>query len=232
MRAGLRPASYIGMHPLKYRCLVLDHDDTVMDSTTHVHHPAFLVSLAELRPGVTISLEDYFRVNFHPGFIEYCRDVLHFTPEEFHREVEMWKEYVASHVPAVFPGMARIIRRQKEAGGLICVISHSFDFNIRRDYAANGLPEPDAVYGWELPHERRKPDPWALNQIMDRFGLCPEEILMVDDLKPGYDMAKAVKVPFAAACWAYDVPEIRAFMQQNCENAFTDPAALERFLFD
>ena len=34
---------------LKYPCLVLDHDDTVMDSTTHVHHPAFLVSLAVIR---------------------------------------------------------------------------------------------------------------------------------------------------------------------------------------
>ena len=37
---------------MKYKCLILDHDDTVMDSTAHVHHPAFLVALAELRPGV------------------------------------------------------------------------------------------------------------------------------------------------------------------------------------
>ncbi len=28
---------------LKYKCLVLDHDDTVMDSTRLIHHPAFLV---------------------------------------------------------------------------------------------------------------------------------------------------------------------------------------------
>ena len=216
---------------MKYKCLVLDHDDTVMDSTTHVHHPAFLVSLAELRPGVTISLEDYFRVNFDPGFLEYCGETLHFTEAEYARELEMWKEYVRDHVPDVFPGMARIIRRQKELGGLVCVISHSFDFNIRRDYAANGLPEPDAVYGWELPRHLRKPDPWALNQVMERFGLRPDEILMVDDLKPGYDMAKAVGVPFAAACWAYDVPEIRAFMRRNCGLCFTDPAELEAHLF-
>ena len=35
---------------LKYRCLVLDHDDTVMDSTRLIHHPAFLVYLREVRP--------------------------------------------------------------------------------------------------------------------------------------------------------------------------------------
>ncbi len=217
---------------LKYKCLILDHDDTVMDSTAHVHHPAFLVSLAELRPGHTISLEDYFRMNFHPGFVEYCRRELGFTEAEFDREVEMWKEYVADHIPTAYPGMARIIRRQKELGGLVCVVSHSFDFNIRRDYAANGLPEPDAVYGWELPPERRKPDPWALYQIMERFGLRPEQTLVVDDLKPGYDMAHVARVPFAAACWAYDVPEIRRFMEQNCALAFIDPTDLERYLFN
>ena len=200
---------------MKYKCIILDHDDTVVDSTRHVHHPAFLVSLAELRPGRTISLEDYFRVNFHPGFVEYCRDVLGFSEAELAREVEMWKEYVRDHIPEVYPGMARIIRRQKEAGGLVCVISHSFDYNIRRDYAANGLPQPDAVYGWELPPQRRKPDPWALNQVLERFGLKPEDCLVVDDLKPGYDMARTAGVPFAAACWAYDVPEIRAFMYSN-----------------
>ena len=219
------------MNALKYQCLVLDHDDTVVDSTAHVHHPAFLVALAELRPGVTISLEDYFRVNFHPGFVEYLRRDLGFSPAEMEREVEIWKDYVRSHVPAVYPGMARIIRRQKQAGGLVCVVSHSFDYNIRRDYAANGLPLPDAVYGWELPPERRKPDPWALEQIMERFGLRPEELLVVDDLKPGYDMARAVGVPFAAACWANEIPEIRDFLSANCQRVYTDPAALEAALF-
>jgi phosphoglycolate phosphatase/pyrophosphatase PpaX len=66
---------------------------------------------------------------------------------------------------------------------------------------------------------------------MERFGLSPSELLMVDDLKPGYDMARAAGVPFAAACWAYDVPEIRSFLEQNCERAYTDPAQLETLLF-
>ena len=217
---------------MRYKCLILDHDDTVVDSTAHVHHPAFLVALKELRPGHTISLEDYFRMNFHPGFLQYCAETLGFTEAEYARELEIWQAYVKEHIPAVYPGMARIIRRQKELGGLVCVISHSFDYNIRRDYAANGLPEPDAVYGWELPRQLRKPDPWALKQVLARFDLRPEDCLVVDDLKPGYDMARAAAVPFAAACWAYDVPEIRSFMEQSCELAFTDPAALEKYLFD
>ena len=46
-----------------------------------------------------------------------------------------------------------------------------------------------------------------LERIMERFVLRPEELLVVDDLKPGHDMARAAGVPFAAAGWANDIPE-------------------------
>ncbi len=220
------------MHGLKYKCLVLDHDDTVMNSTKHVHHPAFLVALEELRPGVTMDLETYFRINFDPGFLPYCEDVLHFTPEESARELEIWRAYVKEHVPEVFPGIAEIMRTQIARGGYVCVASHSLKENILRDYVANGLPAPMLVYGWELPRELRKPNPYALDEIMRELDLKPEEILMVDDLKPGYDMANSRGVPFAAAGWAYDVPEIRQFLQENCPLYFDTPDALKRFLFD
>lgn len=48
---------------MRYKCMILDHDDTVVNSTATIHYPAFLEALKLLRPGVTISLEDYFREN-------------------------------------------------------------------------------------------------------------------------------------------------------------------------
>lgn len=37
---------------------------------------------------------------------------------------------------------------------------------------------------------------------------------MVDDLKPGYDMAKACGVPFACAGWSDNqIPVVREYMQ-------------------
>jgi len=44
---------------MRYKCLLLDHDDTVVNSTATIHYPAFLEALRLLRPGVTISLEDF-----------------------------------------------------------------------------------------------------------------------------------------------------------------------------
>ena len=217
---------------LRYRCLVLDHDDTVTDSTAHIHYPAFLDEMEQMRPGVWMSLQDYFRINFDPGFLPYMTEVLHFTDEELKQEYDIWQSWVQRIVPTVYPGMADIIRRQKAEGGYVCVVSHSVDFNIRRDYRENGLPEPDLVFGWEQPNDRRKPNPWPLLEIQRQLHLKPEEMLMVDDLKPGYDMAQAAGIPFAAACWAYDVPEIKAFMAQYSKLCFDTPEELGKYLFE
>ena len=212
---------------MRYRCLVLDHDDTVTDSTAHLHYPAFLAAMDALRPGFSVTLEEYFRLNYHPGFVPFCRDVLGFTEEEFRQEYIIWQSFVNRRIPEVYPGMARIIRRQKAEGGLLCVVSHSVDQAIRRDYAAASLPEPDLIYGWERPPEERKPSVFPLRDIMNRLGLKQEEMLMVDDLKPGADMARECGVPFAAALWAHQIPEIHADMKKSCPVWFSSPEELE-----
>ena len=59
---------------MQYKCLVFDHDDTVVNSTATIHHPCFVEYLREFRPGRTCSLEDYFLKNFEPGFLTMCRE--------------------------------------------------------------------------------------------------------------------------------------------------------------
>lgn len=217
---------------MKYKCLILDHDDTVVNSTATIHHPAFLEALKIMRPGVTISLEDYFRENFHPGFTEYCTEKLHMTDAELEQEVELWKNYVKNHIPKAYDGIKEIIERQKAEGGIVCVVSHSYDFNIKRDYEANNLLQPDMIFGWECPPELRKPSTYALEQIAEKYGLKPEEMVVVDDLKPGYDMARAFGAFFVGAGWSNDVYEIREFMKKNSDVYFTEVDALKHFLFD
>ena len=87
-----------------------------------------------------------------------------------------------------------------------------------------------SVFGWEQPPERRKPNPWPLEEIMRRLGLAPEELLMIDDLKPGFDMAHSCGVDFAAAGWAYDVPQIEDFMRRNSDFYFKTVQELADFL--
>ena len=216
---------------LKYPCLVLDHDDTTVNSTATVHYPCFVEYMEKYFPDVHLTLEEYFRYNFDPGVVRLFTEICGMTWEQMLDEEAYWKEYVKHHVPQAYPGIREILTEQKKRSGKICVISHSFSEHIRRDYRENHLPEPDLIFGWEYPPEQRKPAVWPLEQIMKTFGMKPEELLVVDDLKPGYDMAKAAGVPFAAAGWANDIPQIEKFMRTNCGLYFKTVEELKQYLF-
>ena len=215
---------------MKYRCLVFDHDDTVVNSTATIHHPCFQLFLDKYFPGRVCSLEQYFLNNFSPGFLEMCRQDYGMDEAMIAEEGRFWMDYVQSHVPAAYDGIRRIMERQKAAGGLVAVVSHSHVTNILRDYAANGLPVPDAVYGWEKPESERKPSPFPLEDIMRRFSLAPKDLLVIDDLKPGCDMALAAGTDFAAVGWANDIPQIETFMRENCTRYFKTVEELDAFL--
>ena len=216
---------------LKYPCLVLDHDDTTVNSTATVHYAAFVEYMKEKHPDRILSLEDYFRYNFHPGVIPMFTEICGLRGDEMKEEEAFWNRYVQQHVPKAYPGIREILEEQRKRGGRICVVSHSFSENIRRDYRENRLPEPDMIFGWESPPEKRKPSAWPLEKVMETFGYRPEELLVVDDLKPGYDMAREAGVPFAAAGWANDIPEIEQFMRKNCGLYFKTVPELREYLF-
>jgi phosphoglycolate phosphatase/pyrophosphatase PpaX len=181
---------------------------------------------------VTISLEDYFRENFDPGFVPYCVNKLGMTDEELEIEVQCWKDYVSNHTSKAYDGIKEIIERQKAEGGIVCVISHSYDFNIKRDYEANNLPMPDLIFGWECPPEQRKPNTYAMQIIADKYGLKPSDMVVIDDLKPGYDMARDFGADFVGAGWSNDIPEIREFMKKNSDVYFTKVDDLKKYLFE
>ena len=159
-----------------------------------------------------------------------CREEYGMDDAALQDELEYWRAYVENHIPLAYSGIRGIMERQKAEGGLICVVSHSLEHNIRRDYKENSLPEPDAVYGWDYPPEQRKPAPFPLEDIMERFGLSAGDLLMIDDLKPGYDMALSCGVDFAAVGWANDIKSIEDFMRANCRWYFKSVPELAEFL--
>ena len=97
---------------LKYPCLVLDHDDTVVQSEATVNYPFFVEFLKEYRPGMTITQHEYISECFEPGYIEMCRRRFAFTDEELLIEYNAWKEHIRHHIPAPYEGIGQIIRRQ------------------------------------------------------------------------------------------------------------------------
>lgn len=218
---------------LRYPCLVLDHDDTVVQSEKDVNFPYFQYILNEYRPGTSVTLEEYTSGCFHLGFADMCRQRYHFTEQELIEEYEGWKKYIRTHIPAPFPGIGSVIRQQRALGGKICVVSHSCEENITRDYATHFGLLPDDIYGWDLPEALRKPSTYPLEQIMKKNNLKPEELLVVDDMKPAYEMAHKAGVPIAFAAWSREGSEaLSREMRALCDFSFDSPEKLGEFLFD
>lgn len=218
---------------LKYKCLVLDHDDTVVQTLKTLSYPFWCLELEQFRPGVTMTMADYVRKCHELGFGDMCRICFGFTEEELALEHKQWMEYILCHIPDVYPGIGRIIRRYKENGGLICVVSHSSNANITRDYAHHFGIQPDAIYGWDLPPHQRKPNCWPLQNIMDRFDLMPQDILVVDDMQLACQMAEPLGVDVGYAGWDdMGVAELREEMANRCRYAFYTPDQLESLLFE
>ena len=219
---------------MKYKCLILDHDDTVVDSTASIHFPSFIEFLKIYRPSIVgnYTFESFILKNFTPGIVSLLRDEVGLNDEELAVEEQFWLDFAKNIIPDAYDGIGKIIADFRARGGIIAVSSHSFAKNIIRDYEGNRLPMPDVIYGWDLEREKRKPATFTVDDLIARYGFDKSEILMVDDLKPGLDMALAAGIDFAAAGWAHDVKSIERFMRDNCDYYFKKPSELAKMLFD
>lgn len=218
---------------LKYPCLVLDHDDTVVQTEKALAYPCFKEFIEQIRPGRTLTYQEYVHDCSRMVFADMCRQVWGFTEEELREEYFVWKDFIKQHIPPICPGIDRIIRRQREEGGLICVASLSTTEVILRDYDHHFGITPDAIYDYDLPTHLRKPNPYPLLDIMERFDLRPDQMLMVDDMKLGWDMAKKVGVPTAFAAWSKEeLPEMALQMREIFDVSFDTAEALYDYLFE
>ena len=205
---------------LKYKCLILDHDDTAVNSTAAIHYPAHLAVMKMLRPDAKpIDLDGWFIKNFHPGIMNYLARELGMSDRELDTEYEIWREYNTKHIPDFFPGFIEALYQYKNRGGIITVVSHSEKDIIEKHYltrAGKFKIVPDIIFGWDEDERRRKPSPWPAMEILKKYGLNKREVLIVDDLKPAVLMSKNTGVPVAAAGWSHDIPLIRDYMEKNC----------------
>lgn len=218
---------------LRYKCLVIDHDDTAVDSTASIHYPAHVEVMRLMRPGKqVISLEEFLRKSFDPGLLEYYRTELGMTDEEIAAEYEIWTEYAAGRIPRFYDGFLEFLSEHRSRGGLIAVVSHSTRELIERDYLSAGNLVPDVIFGWDSDKAKRKPSPHPILEILRSYDLHAEELLVVDDLRPGVLMAKAARVSIAGAGWGHRIREIEEYMRSNCTRYFRTVESLRRYIFE
>ncbi|MBR2591270.1 MAG: HAD family hydrolase [Clostridia bacterium] len=217
---------------MRYKCLITDHDDTLLDSTVEIHYPCMVECLNVLRPGTPLSFDEFARYNFDLGFHAYANDILKLTPEEKKKQQAIWHHWVETHHAAFFPQSREVLTRFKAAGGIIIVSSHNEAKHILKDFELAGCPLPDAIFGWDLDIEKRKPSPYTIEQIEKNFGIAREEMVMLDDMKIGYNMCQATGVDFIFADWARKPDKLRDEMRSLADYTAESFLDVEKILFD
>lgn len=213
---------------LRYPCLVLDHDDTVVKSTRQIHYPAFCHTLSLLRQGEHISFEAFQQACAHPGFEDLCTKQYGFTEEEMKFELQDWLTFSKEIIPDCFEDFKKLLPAFRKAGGILCVVSHSDKALITRDYEYHFGCQPDYIY--DLHFTPQKPHPAPLLAIMQQTGFAPEQLLTVDDLPAGQAMAAAAGVDFAYAAFGQPAPKTDELMRQSCRFVLNTPQNLASLL--
>jgi len=204
---------------MRYKCLLIDHDDTSVDSTPYIHYPAHQEQMRQLgRDKEILDLSDWFRVNYHPGIRPYLQEILKLSPQEQDTCYRIWREFTIKEDPPFFPGFLDLMKRFTDQGGRIFVISHSEADIIKGHYLRQkDIPGfmPHEIYGWTGDPLKTKPHTWPVDQIRTKYGYSPREMLMIDDLKPGIQMAQKAGIDSIGAGWSHQIAEIQQDLAQE-----------------
>ncbi|MFP4112593.1 MAG: HAD family hydrolase [Candidatus Woesearchaeota archaeon] len=200
--------------------MLLDHDETTVDSTTSIHYPAHVETMRLLRPDCEpVTLDSWYNMNFHPGIMGFYKDILKLSPVELEEEFRIWRSYTEKIIPEFFDGIFDSLEEYKKKGGIIIINSHSQKDIIEKHFKHyNKEHLVDHIFGWDHDENKRKPNKWIVDETQRLYNVSLDEILVIDDLKPGFDMAKSAGVEFAWSAWAHNIPEIRKFMEQNADH--------------
>ena len=207
---------------MAYKCILIDHDDTVSPTSEKHHYPSFRASLKVLRPNMEITFEEYINYSFEPGFEKFLKNILQFNEEEISIMYKNWQIDTKEKIGIFYEEIKKFLITYKNSGGIIAVVTHSNRERIESDYKYNLDFIPEDIYSWELGEEKRKPNPYPIYDIMEKYGLSNEEILVIDDLKPGFLMAEKGKVDFLWAAWAYKKPQFNEYMKKHAKYSISD----------
>jgi len=221
---------------MNYRCLIIDHDDTTVDSTPSVHHKAHLEQMRRLgRQHQALTLQEWFKINYDPGLAYYLNTVLRLSKEEQELCYTIWREYTTTMIPPFFPGILKILQRFQKHGGIIVVVSHSEPDIIQSHYQKQedvpGLM-PDLTIGWTGDREKNKPSTWPIEKVLETYTLAPGDLLVVDDLKPGIIMARKAGVDSLGVGWSHAIEEIKQDIRLLSTYYAETVKDLEKLLFN
>lgn len=219
------------MKKLKKKCLILDHDDTLMDSQETVHYPIFLETLKIMRPHVTLPTFGEFVTRSNEfGFEGYIRKVYGFSEAEVETEINFWREQVPLRQAEIFSDVARVVADFVNLGGILVVYSYSDSSMILSDYQRHFDFIPHDIIGFDNDLSFRKPARVPLLTMMAKFNLTPNECILVDDMPLLIETAQRTNIDMVGANWSLSSKYVWKRKHQNVLLC-SDAVCLSLYLF-
>jgi phosphoglycolate phosphatase-like HAD superfamily hydrolase len=143
---------------LRKKCLILDHDDTIINSQESIHYPLFVEVLKILRPNITpVDFEKFIELSNEVGFVKMCRMLYHYNAEEIQFEYEHWKKHSSLIEAPTFDGIKEFLTAFEKAGGVIIVYTMNSKQNVEQDYERLFNMIPKSIISHDQYHVLRKP---------------------------------------------------------------------------
>lgn len=174
------------------KAVLWDMDGVLVDSA-RFHYEGYRRLLAELGRHLDF---DYYSQNLIGLRNEtILRRVLgELPPEEIEtlasRKEEYFREAVAGKVEAL-PGAAALVRRLREAGIAMAIVSSTPRRNIDLVVSSLGLEDAFGTLVGAEDAERGKPDPEGFLVAAERLGAAPPDCVVLEDAPEGIRGAKA-----------------------------------------
>jgi beta-phosphoglucomutase-like phosphatase (HAD superfamily) len=219
------------MKNLKKRCLILDHDDTLMDSQYSVHYPIFLETLSMMRPNDPIpSFKEFVLLSNKYGFEGYIRAVYNFSEQEVETEITFWRTQVPLKKAKIFHEVAKVVEEFVQSNGILVVYSYSDRSMILNDYQRFFDFEPHDIIGFDNALPFRKPARAPLLKMMHAFDLKASDCLLVDDMPLLIETANRANIDMVGANWSLSSRYVWKRKHQNVVLC-SDASCLSTLLF-
>jgi len=188
-----------------YKIAVFDMDGTILDTIEDLRAAANH-ALAAL--GFPVLGIDAFRPCIGSGItmlLKRCLPYGHQIDGNIEKMAMLYKSYYAEHATdftKVYTGITEVILKMREAGIKIAVLSnkpHEFTVSLAQHYFPGMI---NVAYGQrdDIP---RKPNPAALDMILDEFGFTTADCLYIGDSDVDMQTAKNAGVTSVGVLWGY-----------------------------
>lgn len=187
-----------------YKCVIFDLDGTLLNTLEDLANVGNRVLEEMGFPQHETEKYKYFVGNGIPKLIE--RIIPEGCSDEDKKKVhELYSEYYGKHCrdkTKPYEGIVELLHRLKEKGIMIAVATnkdHSFSVELVKDFFGSSV---DLVMGRKDGFPK-KPDPYAVNLILERLCIHKDETLYVGDSNVDMETALNAGVCPCGVLWGY-----------------------------